>query len=124
MNDLERQVVQLVLALEAVDDPELGAQLKHLEVVSRRYTGVGAYTDFASGQIERAHPYPSGLRLGGSVIGYVGSQEQEAGFVLYVDDGMVRTLESFVYEGTWPEDAEQTFVLKSDQDEEVGRSSP
>lgn len=113
MNDLERQVVERILMAEAASYPGLISHLEALAVNSRRYTGVGVYTDFRpTTELEPCRSCPTTLRLGGKVVGYVGAQELLAGFVLYVDEGIITTLESFVYDGQWPTTADQHFRLE------------
>ncbi|UBV43062.1 hypothetical protein LAJ19_20550 (plasmid) [Deinococcus taeanensis] len=112
MNDLERHVIQQILTVEAADFSELTTQLSQLAVVSRHATGVGVYTNFSpTADLEPCHSCPSVMRLGQHVVAYIGAKESLGGFVLYVDDGIITTLEGYIYEGQWPDDALQHFRL-------------
>lgn len=116
MNDLERHVIQQILTLEAADFPDLAAQLTELVVVSRHETGKGVFTNFShTANLKPCRSCPAGMCLGQEVVAAIGPQEILAGFVLYIDKGIITTLESYVYDGpwpdVWPDDASQQFSL-------------
>jgi hypothetical protein len=116
MNDLERQVIQQILTLEAADFPDLAAQVTELVVVSRDETGKGVFTNFShTANLKPCRSCPTGMCLGQEVVAAIGPQEILAGFVLYINKGIITTLESYVYAGAWPdgwpEDASRQFSL-------------
>lgn len=113
MNDLERHVIQQILTLEAADFPDLAAQVTELVVVSRDETGVGVFTNFSpTTDLQPCRSCPAGLCLGQHVLATIGAQKLLAGFILYVDNGIITTLESHLYDDDlWPDDASQHFTL-------------
>jgi hypothetical protein len=112
MNDLERHVIQQILTVEAADFLDLAAQLTELVVVSRDETGVGVFTNFSpTAHLKPCRSCPC-MRLGQHVLATIGAQKLLAGFILYVDNGIITTLESHLYDdGLWPNDASQQFSL-------------
>ena len=104
----------LVAALSSNSDPairELFRSIPALEVISRRYTGVGFYTKFASKEsIKRTnldeaylktHP-PEAL---GFYPGFLGC----VNFLVWISNGQVDCLEA-ASSGTWPADESQFVV--------------
>lgn len=98
---LEREVVKLLLE---GDDPVLDVlrkQTRFLSAAKREYTGHGFFTHF---RVPENAP-----RLADTVSFKVGDVEASmdglqygAGFLLYVERGMVSLLEGYSYEEPWP----------------------
>jgi hypothetical protein len=108
------EVKALVTALSSNKDPrvrDLFYVIPLLEVVSRKYTGVGFYTKFASKEsIKRSdldeaylktHP-PEALGVYPGVSGCVN-------FLVWIGNGQVDCLEA-ASSGSWPEDENQFVV--------------
>lgn len=100
---MERQVMDYFLR---GDDPTL-AMLREQSAVAvvaeRRFTGVGFFTRF---KVPISAPrLPSRCRLVVSdVYAEVTNLEFGAGFVLFVEDGALDTLEGYIFEDAWPGD--------------------
>jgi hypothetical protein len=105
----------LVAALSSNKDPrvkELFRTIPLLEVASRRYTGFGFYTKFATkdslrrGDLDEAYLKnypPTALGLYPGVVGCVH-------FMVWIGDGQVDCLEA-ASTGSWPEDETQLVVF-------------
>lgn len=101
LTPLERDAIAaLVSRSEPVMDA-LRDQLAVCRIKSRKFTGVGFFTEIVVPQrlavagvgrlvLDGAHAELDGVRYG-------------AGFVLFVEDGMLTTLEGFTYDEPWPE---------------------
>lgn len=81
----------------------LRRQLPHIEVRRREFTGTGFYAEFDVA--EEAEPAPVGKErlVFGDVEASVDGLQYGAGFLLYVDNGLLRMLEGYSYEEPWPE---------------------
>ena len=103
MNEIEAQVVAALLAGDREDLAILRQQAQHVVVRSREHTGVGFWTYFDVA--------PDATRLGNSgrhELSDVGAEIQGvqhgAGFILWVEHGVIDCLEGFTYVGEWPKE--------------------
>ena len=106
----ERQAIKAI----ATADPQGGvilAQLAAAKCASRDYTGVGLYTDLA---VEPGAPLleEARLRIEDMPKGHAEHPEvpDGVGLILWVKDGYISCLESYTYDGNWPQD-ESLFRL-------------
>ena len=99
LTPLEHDAIATILRHDHPIADALRAQLDVCRIKSRRFTGVGFFTDIV----------PQGLAIEG--IGHLelGDAHAEvdgvahgAGFVLFVADGMLAMLEGFTYDDPWP----------------------
>lgn len=101
LTELERGVMELLLA---GDDPILKVlreQYRHAEVVSRDETGAGFYVHFSvASQATRLDPGKS-LHFG-DVKAEIEGLQYGAGFVLHVRHGAIDCLEGYSYDERWP----------------------
>ena|SRR5579875_4153130 len=99
---LEEQVLQMLLA---GDDPvliTLRCQLKLAKRRSREYTGVGFFTHF---DVPKEAPQFSGnpsIKFG-DVIAEMDGLQRGAGFLLFIQNGVLSMLEGYTYEEPWPQ---------------------
>ena len=101
LTDLEATILDALLAGDAPELKVLRDQARDISVQRREHTGVGCYTHFAV--------RPGAMRLsveGRLILSDVGAEvegvEHGAGFVLYVERGVLDCLEVFTYTGEWP----------------------
>jgi hypothetical protein len=115
LEPLEIAVIQKLLDAEHPALVSLRQQVPRLSVSSRERTGVGFFTEFAvTGNAAPALLTPR-IRFG-DVEAMIPGLEHGAGFVLYIDDGLLHRLEGYTYDERWPEQVE-TFTLRySDPD--------
>lgn len=87
------------------DGPVLAAlrdQLPGLDVKSRELTGAGFFVEFSTAAAACPAPIASGSLRFGDVEATIGGLKHGAGFVLYVEGGLLHMLEGYSYEETWP----------------------
>ena len=106
----ERRAIEAIAASHSQKDVIL-AQLAKTKCASRDYTGVGLYTDLA---VDPSAPLIDGARwrIEDMPKGDLDHPEVPAGvgLILWVKDGYISCLESYTYEGNWPQD-ESLFKL-------------
>lgn len=103
MTEFEIAVLDMRLAGNLPALQVLRAQRDRIVVASREHTGVGFFTEFSHpADTERLHA-PRNPRFG-DVFASIGGLKHGAGFVLFIDDGLISVLEGFSYGNeTWPE---------------------
>jgi hypothetical protein len=82
----------------------LREQLAAAAVSAREYTGVGFFTHFAVPAGARRLP-SAGRVVIGDVHADVSGLQYGAGFLVFVERGILDTLECFIFEDTWPTEA-------------------
>ena len=114
-NELERLVLDKLLA---GDHPALAAlrrQVARSSVRSRELSGVGFFTDFQLPPDEPPIPSSRSRIRFGDVVAELRGVEGGAGFILFVDDGQLVMLEGYVFMGDWPDEPE-VVSLRYDPD--------
>ena len=101
--DLERQVLEKLLAGNHSVIKNLRPQLAGIEVIKREFTGSGFITSF---RVDSS--LVPGVLLGkdfkfGDVVADIENLEHGAGFVLYISNGAIDALEGYSFEEPWPE---------------------
>ena len=108
--NFERTILDFLLA---GDDPTLAAlrdQFKAAVIISREFTGVGFFSRIAVPDYVERLSGRKNLEIG-DVIGHLAGLKHEVGFVLFVRDGALKTLEGFTYgEERWPDEVRLTDV--------------
>jgi len=109
LTKLESEVLERLIAGGGQDTALLRLQLDRAVIEARTLTGVGFFVDFT---------VPDGtpkLALGSSELGGVNAElrgaKHDAGFMLFMKDGYLSTLEGFTYDEPWPSDADEGYVL-------------
>ncbi len=101
--ELERQVLEKLLA---GDDPilvDLRRQLSRLRVTKRELTGSGFVTSFTIDTSAIARTLLHRDFKFGDVIADIEGLKYGAGFLLYVRNGAIDALEGYSFEEPWPE---------------------
>jgi hypothetical protein len=110
VEQLEQQIMRMLLG---GDDPVLITLRSQLEVAKRKareMSGVGFFARFdVPGEAPRLPGNPS-IRFG-DVIAEMEGLRHGAGFVLFIDNGVLAMLEGFTYDEPWPQDI-STYKLK------------
>lgn len=105
MNDnleqLENDVLQLLLKGEEATLETLRSQLHSAERVHREKTGCGFFLHFNVAADAPRLPNRVSLRFG-DVSAELEGLRHGAGFVLFIDDGLLTMLEGFTYDEQWP----------------------
>ena len=110
LEPLEAAVLRLLLA---GDHPVLAAlrtQLPGLVVKTREHTGVGFFADFSVADTALRASIPSGKLRFGDVEATISGLRHGAGFVLFVDDGLLVMLEGYSYDEPWPEEIKEFSI--------------
>ena len=100
LTSLERQVLELMLDRPGKVYGTLRSQLQHAVVARREFTGVGFFTNFqihSGATVCRDSP---NLEIG-DVTAEFPSLKHGAGFVLFIRDGQLATLEGYAYGEDW-----------------------
>ena len=104
---MERDVLEKALAGDHPALSDLRMQLSMCQVSRRELTGCGFFTDLCvAPDAPRAQTAKRHIRLS-DVTANVEGLEHGAGFVVYVDDGMLMMLEGFSFDERWPDSAER-----------------
>ena len=115
LTDFETAVLRKLLS---GDHPVLALLQRQLEVcrcTKREATGVGFYTDLDVSTY--TGPQPELDLKFGDVVAEIDGLQQGAGFVLYVEAGLLAMLEGYTYGEPWP-DRIESFKLSYDGGEE------
>lgn len=104
MNPLERQVMEFALRGEHPALDVMREQLTAATVSRREYTGVGFFTHFAIADSVRRLP-STGRIVIGDVYAEVSDLKYGAGFLVFLDRGILDMLECFIVEDAWPVEA-------------------
>lgn len=95
LTKFEKEAIQFILEHE---EPDLLMNLPQLDVASRSHNGSGYYVNFTCRNVASARTAGK-LTLGKSVYGDVAGMKLGVGFMLFVDKGMISTLEIFSHGG-------------------------
>jgi hypothetical protein len=78
-------------------------QIAGLSVVERERTGTGFFTKFETPPATKRAPVSTESIRFGDVVASIDGLANGAGFLLYVDGGLIRMLEGYSFEEPWPE---------------------
>lgn len=105
LNEMEKRVLELLLA--GADDrlAILRAQLSRATVDRREMSGAGFFTYLSiPADVALLVPGPKRMVIG-DVYAEASGLQHPAGFLLFVDDGALNFLECFIADDRWPETA-------------------
>ena len=109
-NKFEREVMKAIIAENPEISELLEKQYRSAKVVSREFTGVGFFIGFdVTDKNSRLPEYPNNAL--GRVQAKFKELEYGVGFVLFIREGFIVTLEGFTYDEPWPENIEG-YVLE------------
>ncbi|MBA3532184.1 MAG: hypothetical protein H0T73_09720 [Ardenticatenales bacterium] len=105
---LEAAVLEMLLRGTEPVLEELRRQLGETDIQSREMTGHGFYLDFTPlAYTEKLHDKFSFVKADfciGDVEASISFLEYGAGFLLWIRDGLITSLEGYSYEEIWPEE--------------------
>jgi hypothetical protein len=105
LTPLEQAVLEKLLSGETQEYRILHNQLGALRVTQRKMTGVGFFTRFS---IPDFVPKLGGTGFEiGDVSADINGLERGAGFVLFVRNGQIDTLEGYTYDEPWPQNIDR-----------------
>jgi hypothetical protein len=113
ISDLEANVLHLLIDGDP-DEEVLKEQIDHAAVISREYTGVGFYTKlYVSEDTRKFDRKRWKIEDMPQTYAEHPSLPAGAGFILWLKEGRIDTLEAYTYEGDWPKDESQFKVSKA-----------
>lgn len=119
MTNLEKAVLEKLLAGKADTFRILYRQYQEVSVVKREMTGVGFFTYFS--KPKEAPPLPGEPSFHfGDVHAELRGLEGGVGFLLTINRGYLYDLEGYCYDGAWPGDIEiisLSYVSDSERNE-------
>lgn len=101
---LERAVIASLLSPEHPVTEALRYQADHCRIASREFTAVGFYTALEVPQDAPPAPVAPGRLNLGDVTAVIDGLDHGAGFVLWIEDGVLQVLEGFSYDEPWPQE--------------------
>ena len=116
LNLLEKAIIKAILKSNNNEtSKKLYKQYQIATVKKRTYTGVGFYTDFyISDKDKDIFISREQIKLGG-VYADIKGLKFGAGFILFVKDGRLKTLEGYTYNEKWPQFAQidKIFIVQN-----------
>jgi hypothetical protein len=104
VNEFETQVMAMLLHGEHAILAALRDQLAVASIAGREFTGVGFFTRFDVPPTVARLPSLRQATIQ-DVRADVAGLQHGAGFILFVDGGVLDTLECYIYEDAWPANA-------------------
>jgi len=103
LTELERAVLEMLLAGDHPILECLRKQLSLVQVTRREWTGVGFFTDLVIPESAEPAKMLPGRATIGDVLAEIAGLDHGAGFVLFIEDGKLDFLEGYSYEEPWSE---------------------
>jgi hypothetical protein len=102
LDELERAVLEMLLAGDHPTLATLRAQAARVRVAARKLSGVGFFTDFEVPADLRTVSHPRDFEIG-DVDGDLEGLARGAAFVVFIRKGRLDFLEAHTYGEPWPE---------------------
>ena len=97
----EKAVMEKLLEKETSINKVLREQYKNASVVSRKFTGVGFFTDF--NVPKNIPPVMEPVAYGYGNVSCIINGIENCGFVLFIKEGVMICLEGYTFMDKWPE---------------------
>ena len=112
LSALEKAVLEKLLSGETEWYRILQKQISALRVTERKMTGVGFFTRCSIPDDVSKLPDRARFQIG-DVSADINGLKHGAGFVLFIEDGQIDTLEGYTYDEPWPQEV-RSFHLYYD----------
>jgi len=111
--DLERTLVEKMLADVTLEPAKRSVQWDAVNVRDRSFTGAGFMTEFDCSAELKLFPVEVSLRWG-NVGARINASRIETGYLVYVDGGQITAVEGYTYGDEWPStiDSVEWYELK------------
>ena len=96
----EKAVMDAILKDNIEQNPLLLHQYNSAKITSRKFTGHGFFTEFSISKMEYMLPEGGNFELG--CLGELEGVQHGVGYVLFVRNGLIVTLEGYTYGEEWP----------------------
>ncbi|MCF6249900.1 MAG: hypothetical protein L3J75_01335 [Methylococcaceae bacterium] len=126
LTKLEKAVLEMLLDGDDAVLVYLKAQLDLVRVENRKMSGAGFFTSFLVSETCKISAMNSSLNFKiDDVHADIEGLDFGAGFLLYVEDGVIRMLEAYSYDEPWPvtTDSFELSYVNGERDLEKLRSS-
>ena len=113
LTQLEKEILNAILNTnkQNILYEKLYKQYKSLIVKTRTFTNVGFFTEFYMAEDSLRRGEIDCFRLGG-IHAKISGLKYGAGFVLFINNGFIATLEGYCYDEEWPKDANIIEIFK------------
>lgn len=101
LNQLERAVLAKLMDGDHPTLTQLRSQLDDARVLTREFSGVGFFTELRVISSKALSDVSASIRFG-DVLATFDELDHGAGFLLYVDNGVINTLEGYTFGELWP----------------------
>jgi hypothetical protein len=108
---LEREVMTTLLAPDHPVVHALRRQFDVCRVTAREFTGVGFFSRLVVADGVAAAPVTRKTIALGDATATIDGLEHGAGFVLFVREGVLETLEGFSFDEPWPKDVTRFQII-------------
>lgn len=118
-NELEKIIMGRLLNDPALKPVKAAIDFGRVVVVERNMTGAGFFTGFE--RSDELKMFDASVSLRWENVGArLNASGLETGYIAYVDDGYLRTLEGYTYGEEWPENISSIEVYEPKLGMEVG----
>ena len=104
--ELEKLVIRSMLTDHELKPVRLSVNFDAVLVSDRELTGVGFLTEFQPSEELKLFEVDVSLRWG-KVGARLNASKVETGYLIYVDDGYVTSVEGYTYGDEWPDQIDQ-----------------
>ena len=121
-NELEMAVIGHLLADSELSPIKTKVNFAAVAVRDRELTGAGFLTDFE--RSEELKLFADGVSLQwGKVGARLNASSLETGYLIYIDDGYLTTIEGYTYGEEWPDNVEQMELYQLKPGMELPKAS-
>jgi hypothetical protein len=118
ITELEKIVIERMLVDRTLKPVKLAVDFDRVSIRDREFTGAGFLTEFERSEELKLFDDKTSLRWG-KVGARLNASELETGYLIYVDDGFLTTIEGYTYGEEWPHQIEQIDLYELKAGEEL-----
>ena len=118
ITELEKIVIERMLVDRTLKPVKLAVDFDRVSIRDREFTGAGFLTEFERSEELKLFDDKTSLRWG-KVGARLNASEIETGYLIYVDDGFLTTIEGYTYGEEWPHQIEQIDLYELKAGEEL-----
>jgi len=118
ITELEKIVIERMLVDRTLTPLKLAVDFDRVSIRDREFTGAGFLTEFERSEELKLFDDKTSLRWG-KVGARLNASELETGYLIYVDDGFLTTIEGYTYGEEWPHQIEQIDLYELKAGEEL-----
>lgn len=117
-NELEKLVIRSMLSDREIEPLRSSVNFDAVLIADRDLTGAGFLTEFQRSDELKLFGADVSLRWG-KIGARLNASKVETGYVVYVDDGYVTSVEGYTYGDRWPDEIEQIELYELQQGMEL-----